>query len=311
MKRQIVFIVQRIGNRFPWFRRIVVWIYDTISRAQWKKFVQVGPLSLAVPSRHDLTEIKYYLAGCSGLGILAGICFSDSKNHYVDLGANVGDTAAIIEVSSQTRLHSTLVEPSEFFLRYLRLNSKNYHRPKLINSYAASSYPPKPIQGKLMHWAGNAEIVSKGRGRNLAEAHEQVLLAELIAPKTALVKIDCEGEDMSILRTALSPGLELHARPWIYMEVTLQDAAHVLEFKSLILDASRYYSSAFAIFRGVRYRVFPNLQHFEKWAIEEWSELDSPSRRHFQFDLILVPKGEVQETQLQKKFQASELVLES
>lgn len=195
-------------------------------------------VKIKIPSKHPLPKILKEQTRENTLKFLASTVFSDEKNHYIDVGANVGDTALLVEIHSPVPLESDLIEPSEFFQKYLRLNSTLLNNARLIQKFAASTFPTSPIIGEFHQWSGNAEIVEIGSNL-IASAENQVNIARLIKVSTALVKIDCEGQDLNILRATFDQGFQ--GRPILYFECAIIEGKQLNKLRSLLIDLMEDY----------------------------------------------------------------------
>ena len=202
-----------------------------ISRLQIQKDINYFGVTLKIPSRHPLEKMLQSGHRESTLRILSKHVFSPAKNHYVDIGAHVGDTPALIETFAGLPLRSDLVEPSEFFFRYLAFNSRLLNDPTLHKKFAATSFPAEPLVGEFHHWTGNAEIVPLGHNL-IASAESQVNLSTLVGESTALVKVDCEGLDLKILNAAFQSGMA--GSPVIYFECTIRTEEDLEDLKTLL-----------------------------------------------------------------------------
>jgi FkbM family methyltransferase len=172
------------------------------------------------------------------LAALAKASFTKDLNHYIDVGANVGDTAVVIEHFSQVKVSSDLIEPSDFFFPFLAENSKLLHRPILHKKFASIAYPPMEILGILYHWPGNAEFLDV-TSNVLAGIEDQVNVGTIIRAETALVKVDCEGLDVRIIDAALSQARG--GAPIFYFESTLKSKEDYGRLKDLFSRFSTNY----------------------------------------------------------------------
>lgn len=197
--------------------------------------------TVSLPERHPLLGMFSSGPRDSLLIAISRNCFESKLNHYVDVGANIGDSALIIERHADTSLESDLVEPSGFFFNFLVKNSRLLKAPTLHKKFASVSFPPESIRGILYHWPGNAEIVDLGDDV-IAEVLDQVNLADIVRHNTALVKVDCEGLDVQILNAAESKGMK--GSPVLYFECTLRSQEDISSLKLLIESISDRYDRA-------------------------------------------------------------------
>lgn len=209
-----------------------------LSKQQRTQMVNLFGYSLKLPSRHPLASMFQASPRDAMLAALAKVAFSEDLHHYIDVGANVGDSAVVIEHFSKAKLSSDLIEPSDFFFPFLVENSKLLHRPTLHQKFASTSYPTAEINGILYHWPGNAEVVDAS-SKVLARIQDQVNVGELIRAQTALVKVDCEGLDVTIIDAALSN--TRGEAPIFYFESTLKSEGDYNRVQNLFLRFSSNY----------------------------------------------------------------------
>lgn len=230
------------------------------------------------------------------MALVASLAFEEHRTHYVDVGANIGDTALIIEAASRFELRGDLVEPSPLFFKFLRRNSRVLNCPTLHNKFAASEVPPRDLIGQFMHWTGSAEII-KGVSKNvISNGSDQLQLGDLINSQTALVKIDCEGQDVKILLTAGLAICSGTGQPWLAFELIMEDHNDLADFDDLLEVLQKKYSEAATVDSLNRVRIFRTLEELRDYIVGEWHSLEISRRRHFQHDLILVPNSASLET---------------
>ena len=223
-------------NRFV--RSIYFSFKNWFSKQQSTQITNLFGYSLKLPSRHPLASMFKASPRDAMLAALAKVAFSKDLDHYIDVGANVGDSAVIIEHFSKAKLSSDLIEPSDFFFPFLVENSKLLHRPTLHQKFASTSYPTAEINGILYHWPGNAEVVDAS-SKVLARIQDQVNVGDLIRAETALVKVDCEGLDVSIIDAALSN--TRGETPIFYFESTLKSESDYTRLQNLFVRLSSNY----------------------------------------------------------------------
>lgn len=117
----------------------------------------------------------------------------------IDIGANIGDTAAIMASEASNPL--VLVEPSEFFLGFLRKNAGKLGRECTILTVIVSD-ESREVRGDLRHWGGTASLAT---GESGSQRFQSLTLREIAPANTCFVKIDTDGFDFPII---------LGARDW-------------------------------------------------------------------------------------------------
>lgn len=176
--------------------------------------MRIGSFELAVPSRHilrQLTQVQPYRD--QAIGIIAGqagLKYPDLA--LVDVGANIGDTAA--RMASHASNSLILVEPSDYFFRILRRNAEEIpNETLLLQSLVGDG---STISGSLDHWGGTAEFMDSETGprvptrrlSDIATAHQLGI---------ALVKIDTDGFDFKIVLSSIDWLAE--TKPALFFEV--------------------------------------------------------------------------------------------
>lgn len=207
---------------------------DTPSEQQKRFFAQktavlhVGNFDLLAPESHllfELQKIGPYRDLCIGISAKA-ICDKYEGATIVDIGANIGDTAAILASHVANKL--ILVEGSDYYYAFLE---KNLHLfPNPIVPIKAMVSDGSVIQGELRHWGGTAYF------KHLQEEEfttPTLPLSEIADDKTHFIKIDTDGFECKILNAAL-PWLA-HQHPGLLFENQFRHD-HELEQSNKLYD---------------------------------------------------------------------------
>jgi FkbM family methyltransferase len=190
-------------------------------------------VTLKLPRNHSLPRIEETdRFNNMLLKVASSICFTEEEFVYLDIGANVGDTAAIVYNQAIVTPKMILVEPSPFYFRYLKINAEKFRNTTLVRKYISLFSPPRDIQGKLLHWGGTARI--ERSERNYIPIVDQIHLETLINLKTRLIKVDTDGYDVKIIGTILDE--LLLAITLIYFENEIQTVESLNECKQLLLS---------------------------------------------------------------------------
>jgi FkbM family methyltransferase len=112
----------------------------------------------------------------------------------LDIGANVGDSAAYIATYCDNDL--ILVEPSSFFGRYLEKNVRRFPNKSTVEPVLIS--PEDTLHGRLVHWGGTAYLES---GVQFSELKTKKLSSFNRA--ICMVKIDTDGNDFAIINKSI------------------------------------------------------------------------------------------------------------
>lgn len=117
------------------------------------------------------------------------------NKYLVDIGANIGDTAAIMaSVSSNPMI---LVEPSDMYMQFLRNNVSGFsNQVTLKNCFVGDG---ELVYGQLLHRSGTAELEVGLDGK-----HKTHKLSSLAGDNVCFVKIDTDGFDCNVITSSLS-----------------------------------------------------------------------------------------------------------
>lgn len=138
----------------------------------------------------------------------------------VDIGANVGDTLALI--ARYSTLDVLCVEPSDYFLKYLRENvARHFADRATVADCYVTAHEDEPARA-LFHWGGTATPIDGP----YTEQGSVVPIGRLVseAGDVALVKIDTDGTDLALVGGCLD--LPAPAFPiYFELEITTPDRA--------------------------------------------------------------------------------------
>ena len=169
------------------------------------KFIsyKLGGGEILLPLGHDLPLIRsIFPQYSSNIGRLCRYISNKYPDlHLIDIGANVGDTVAIVRELSQCPI--LCIEGDEYYFAIL---SENIRRAEFLSVNAVCAFVATytgEIGGRLISVAGTAHFVE-----NSSSAMKAIKLSRLLNdfpefqyPK--LLKIDTDGFDCSILRSEL------------------------------------------------------------------------------------------------------------
>jgi FkbM family methyltransferase len=164
---------------------------------------ELGGREILLPFEHDLPLIRsafpQYSTNIGRLCSHVSVKYPDL--HLIDIGANVGDTVAIVRELSQCPI--LCVEGDEYYFNIL---SENIRRAKFLSVETVRAFVATytgEIKGQLVSLAGTAHFVE-----NNANSMKAIKLSYLLNdfPKfqsSKLLKIDTDGFDCGILRSEL------------------------------------------------------------------------------------------------------------
>jgi FkbM family methyltransferase len=197
--------------------------------------IDVEGFSLLIPENHILRQLRVQQP-------LRDKCVKVLAHHVfrrypegaaIDVGANIGDTAAMMASAAGNPL--VLVEASDYFFTLLERNTKGL--PNSVTLLQALVGNGQPAQGLLEHWGGTARFVESDG------AHDSVPTVQLkdFAPDaTRLIKIDTDGFDYEILKHSRE---FLHAKAPVVLyenETKTPAALRTSEETLAMLDAVGY-----------------------------------------------------------------------
>jgi FkbM family methyltransferase len=165
----------------------------------------------------------------------------------IDIGANVGDTCAILH--RHCSLHILSLDASDFFFPYLASNVQRLFSDRAVarHAFVVAGANDKPTG--LYHWGGTAKAVDAP----CSESCESIIISDLLrsVDAVALLKIDIDGHDTEVLAGAFD-GTGAPPRFPIYFEYEFagNDVGQIrdrclssLEFFRKVADAG--YQTAF------------------------------------------------------------------
>lgn len=185
---------------------------------------------ILLPERHHLKEIMDREPLRENLLAQASkVLLKRNSDKFIDIGANVGDTAAVVYGNAAVLPHSILIEPSEFFFSFLDKNQPQFSNSLLMQNFVAHEYPLQDLQGTLHHWGGTARFIEGASEENHVS---QIDLIDLMDEDVKLVKIDCDGMDLRILKSVI-PRLGTYS-PAFYFENEITTSEQLQESSKVI-----------------------------------------------------------------------------
>lgn len=171
---------------------------------------------LLLPLSHELPIIRSRFPGYSANLGMVGEAVSRLRPNatMVDIGANVGDSVAIVRARSSMPI--LCIEGDATFLPYLRHNAKLHVNVEVEPCYVETSL----AQGsgvRVERSGGTARLVPNAHGAPLkVRPLAEILRSHPTFAEPALIKIDTDGHDASILRGSLDVLSAAH--PVIFFE---------------------------------------------------------------------------------------------
>lgn len=121
------------------------------------------------------------------------------RGTVIDIGANVGDTCAIIHRHSTMKILS--VEASDFFFPYLTANIDRLFKERAVPRHAFVIAAKDELPKGLYHWGGTAKAIDAPFSESCGVISITDLLAS--AGEIALLKIDIDGPDVGLISALL------------------------------------------------------------------------------------------------------------
>jgi FkbM family methyltransferase len=164
---------------------------------------------LLVPSGHPLLGLftersqlyqPYREAGL--IKIIQALHLVGRSGTVIDIGANVGDSCAIIHRHSKLKI--ICVEASDFFFGYLAKNVERLFADRAIARHSFVVTSPDENPKGLYHWGGTAKLVDAP----FVESCAAVAIGSLLSSvdEVALLKVDTDGLDIELISGVFDDG---------------------------------------------------------------------------------------------------------
>jgi FkbM family methyltransferase len=180
--------------------------------------IQCGAYEIEAPKDHLLVSLlksQPYRDLCVGISAKY-VSAKYPSGSIVDVGANIGDTAAILATYTRNRL--ILIEGSDYFYDILARNVSLLPNDTIIKKTLVSD--GSRLSGTFSHWGGTASFHEGTPGKTPLQSER---LSEIADERTCFVKTDTDGYDFKILIDSLE--WLASVRPAILFENQIRDAA--------------------------------------------------------------------------------------
>jgi FkbM family methyltransferase len=178
----------------------------------------VGEYNLLFPAGHSLPQYqKSFKLYDKKLGLIAGFIESKNKTGFIiDIGANIGDTAALIR--SKCNLPILCIEGDPKYLTYLFENTKQIKDVEIYAGFVGEE--DKTANLSINHSSGTAQLIENSNN-NVQLKNLETILSETQrkASDIRLLKIDTDGYDFPILLSISS--LLKENKPDLFFEYDL------------------------------------------------------------------------------------------
>jgi FkbM family methyltransferase len=168
--------------------------------------IKCGAYEIEAPENHLLVKLlksQPYRDLC--IGITAKyISIKYPKGTFIDIGANIGDTAAIIATYAPNKL--ILIEASDYFYDILARNTSQF--PNEIDIRKVLISDGGKVSGYFHHWGGTS-FFQEAAGKEIQIKTER--LSDIADENTCFIKTDTDGYDFKILTDSLGCLARLHS----------------------------------------------------------------------------------------------------
>lgn len=176
----------------------------------------VAGTSLRLPLSHQLPHYRRkHPAYSENLGVIAGLVSRAGGRTMIDIGANVGDSVAIVKAHAPD-MAILCVEGDPLYVPYLRDNVAPWDddvelaAPVLLGDHTGD------VQGALRRVGGTTHLASDASGSVGLVTLDDLLVEHPAFADPALLKSDTDGFEHSILRGAA--GVLERAHPVLVLE---------------------------------------------------------------------------------------------
>ncbi len=200
------------------------------------KQYKVGQYFLLLPLDHKLDAYQAsWRRYDTAIGYIAQAVFNKYPNSSaIDIGANVGDSAALIRTN--TNVPILCIEGSPVFVPYLKQNALGLENVEIEACFIGTNDKFISLD-QINHHSGTAAIVNATSSRNIQTIPMKSLSAVLeVYPKfqnSKLLKIDTDGFDFSIIKESLETIASLLPVLYFECDVTFQENAHINAVETL------------------------------------------------------------------------------
>jgi FkbM family methyltransferase len=150
-----------------------------------------------MPSSHPLPELMDHLPYRDACVSVTAkfVSVKYPKRSIIDIGANVGDTAALIRSNCENDL--ILIEASDYYFPFLERNTAKFPNKVTIEKTLLSD--GSIVNGCFRHWGGTA-FFNEGNGESSIQTRK---LSEITTDDVCFIKSDTDGYDFTILLDSL------------------------------------------------------------------------------------------------------------
>lgn len=257
------------------------------SKAGITKKVTVGKFQITMPGNNrQISTYKYRPDANNLLGILS-VCVAEKYPNLwaIDIGANVGDTIAIIKTAIDIPVIG--IEGDDISYKFLETNTKQFQQVTILKEFLGEKRQTMKVELEKSGW-NTTLIPTENAGQELSlKTLDEVLEENQLSNKEIkILKVDTEGFDTIILR-GTNETLQKHS-PVIFFEYnkTNMDAIGEDGLSTLLsLEKYGYHSVMFFDNYGRFMATVPIQQHELIKQLHHYSD-DNNSRVGY-YDICL------------------------
>lgn len=178
--------------------------------------VKVGNFFVDMPgNNHQISLYKYHADWNNLLGTISVYMASKYPDVCaVDIGANVGDTIAIIKTVIDIPVIGIEGDPVTY--QFLEHNTKQFRNVTLLKQFLGDKKQTLQVEMEKSGWNTTLIPTEKGQELSLKTLDELLEENQLATPNVKILKVDCEGFDTIIIRGAT--GLLQKNTPVLFFE---------------------------------------------------------------------------------------------
>ena len=176
-------------KKFKW------WLQERAFRWQGIRNIKVGDYLIVSPAKHTLSDIMIRQPYRDlNIGVVAKFVSEKyPRSAIIDVGANIGDTAAVICSWSKNKL--ICIEASDYFYNFLERNVQRF--PNEIVTKMVLIGDGQMSSGQLRHWGGTAFFQEQIEDNKITKTER---LCHVTNEPVCFVKMDIDGLDFKVLK---------------------------------------------------------------------------------------------------------------
>jgi FkbM family methyltransferase len=197
-------------------RRVSLFCFKIIAKSlgalKVENWIVFNEVSIRAPFNHTVSVWSTYIPEMNwNLGRIAALTSAKyPSGSIIDVGANIGDTWAILR-GSNVKNRIILIEGDKSALKFLRTNVANDSCAKIIENFVGPKNDSLQFIG--LSGATSGMLV---RSEMSNEGHQTATLDSLVSEEVRLIKVDTDGLDTLVVRTGAQLLKTYH--PILFME---------------------------------------------------------------------------------------------